>query len=55
MKTGDIIFWGVLSVIAAFYLMKGNHMHQEKWDMIEQKFQKETSNQAPKVLENQPQ
>jgi hypothetical protein len=28
----DLIFWGVLAAIAAFYLLKGNDMHREVWE-----------------------
>ena len=37
MKKSDIFFWGVLAVIALFYLLKGNDMHREYYDYLGEK------------------
>ena len=37
MKRGDMIFWGVLAAIASFYLLKGNDMYKERFEMLEAK------------------
>lgn len=43
MKKTDYIFWGVLGLIALFYLLKGNSMHNEKYEMFKEKKQLESS------------
>ncbi len=33
----DYLFWGVLLLIALFYIFEGNDMHNEKYELIKQK------------------
>jgi len=35
MKRTDYIFWMVLMIVAVFYLVIGNDMHDEKYKMIQ--------------------
>jgi hypothetical protein len=31
---GEFIFWGILAGIAIFYILVGNDMYQDKYDLI---------------------
>ena len=35
----EIIFWGILATIALFYILVGNDMYNEKYEMIKLKEQ----------------
>lgn len=43
MKKTDYIFWIALGVIALFYLLIGNSMHNERYQKIKEKQQVESS------------
>jgi hypothetical protein len=34
---GDFIFWGILAGIAIFYLLVGNDMYEDKYNLIKLK------------------
>lgn len=44
MKKTDYIFWIALGIIALFYLLKGNSMHDEKYKIIQEQAQVQSSN-----------
>lgn len=37
MKTTDYLFWSVMIFFAIFYLMVGNDLYKEKYEMIDEK------------------
>jgi hypothetical protein len=43
MKRTDILFWIFLIAVALFYLYKGNDMHTQKWEKIDQVFSQDNN------------
>ena len=36
-KKADYLFWSIMIIFALFYLLVGNDMHKEQYQMIEEK------------------
>ena len=43
MTLKDFGFWIFLAVVALFYILKGNDMHAEKWEKINQVFSQDSN------------
>ena len=48
MKKSDLIFWGVLGVVALFLVLKGNDVHRDYYKYIADKAKQSTLPQSTK-------